>query len=414
MSAIRVLSVAFAAAALLAAAEFERSKWQFIVPVRVPESGRLCVIAFDRPLYSRMREDLGDLRIRKDGEEVPYAIETRSGALEERQCRPETIDKSVTRDGNLQMTLDLATCRQAPRHSRIRIATPRTNFRRKVRVETSDDNHYWVLAREDGYIFDFSEDTRKLSALTVDYPLATRRYVRATIFGWSSPDDVSAVWSINRDERPPERVIIDAVTPQRSEDRTNRSSVLTLDLGQSGLPHDRVRLEAVRSDFHRAVQLDASEDGKIWTVAAQGTIFRVPDEEALALSYPKRYDRYLRLRIFNGDDRPIPVTRVYVEAMKQVMKFLPPTAGDVTLYYGNPDAAPPVYDLAATLSRHGPIPETTPILGEWKLNPEYRAPAPKLKPWSDRHPVVLYGVLGVAVAGMGLLTILFFLQVRDT
>jgi hypothetical protein len=361
-----------------------------------------------------MRQDLGDLRIRKDGEEIPYVIETMSGSLQEHECRPEMIDKSVAPDAGLQITLDLAKCHEARKHSRLRIATPLTNFRQKVRIETSDDNHYWVEAREDGYIFDFTQDDRKLSVLTIDYPVATRRYVRATIFGWSSPGDLTGAWSCYRVEREPERTIIDAITPQRAEDRATRSSVLTLDLGQAGLPHDRVRLDAGQSDFHRAVQLEASEDGKAWFLLTQGALFRVPDEASLALSYPQRHERYLRLRIFNGDNRPVPVTRVFVETPKQVIKFLPPSAGDVALYYGARDAKSPVYDLAAILSRKEPLPETTPIVGEWKINPDYHAPAAPARPWSDRHPVVLYAVLGVAVAGMGMLTILFLIQLRKS
>ncbi len=399
-------------AGLMMADGFDSSRWQFVVPVRVAESGRLCTIPFNRPFYSRMRHDLGDLRILKGEQEIPYVIETMSGSLEERECRPEILNQSVTPDG-IQITLDLAHCGAEPRHSRLRITTPRTNFRQRVRVESSDDNRYWVLAREDGYIFDFTQDDRKLSVLTVDYPVATRRYVRATIFGWTSPGDIAAAWSVYRVERTPERTIIDAISPQRSEDRGTRSSLLTLDLGQTGLPHDRIRLEAGQSSFHRAAQLEASDDGKAWVMAAQGTLFQVPDEQSLALTYTKRYERYLRLRIFNGDNQPVPVMRVYVETPKQVMKFLPPSVGDISIYYGNPGASAPFYDLAAILVRQAPIPETQPIIGEWGTNPAYRAPAAAAKPWSDRHPALLYGVLAVAVICMGLLTVLFFIQVRS-
>ena len=43
--------------------------------MRVLESGRLCVIPLDRSLYARTREDLGDLRLTKDDEEIPFLIE---------------------------------------------------------------------------------------------------------------------------------------------------------------------------------------------------------------------------------------------------------------------------------------------------------------------------------------------------
>jgi len=175
-------------------------------------------------------------------------------------------------------------------------------------------------------------------------------------------------------ERQAERYILDAITPDRTEDAETRSSLLKLDLAQSGLPHDRVRVEVDRSDFHRGVEVEASNDAKSWSLAGRGTIFQVPGEQSLAISYPERHERYLRLRIFNGDNRPVPVLRIYVETLKRLFKFLPPSDGDVVLYFGNPDVRRPMYDLAAILGRQAPIPETTPMVGEWRLNPDYRAP----------------------------------------
>ena len=59
------------------------------------------------------------------------------------------------------------------------------------------------------------------------------------------------------------------------------------------------------------------------------------------------------------------------------------------------------------------MPETTPAMGEWKINPDYRPPADAVKPWSERYPGVLYGVLGVAILAMGVVTVRFLLKVRD-
>jgi hypothetical protein len=410
---MRALNLTLLFASLLQAAGFDNSPWKYLAPVRVLESGRLCVIPFDRTLYSRMRPDLGDLRIVKDNDEIPYVIEAMAGSVEELECRPAVINKAVVPDTGVQITLDLAKCKDEPKHSRLRIVTGETNFRQRVRIETSDDNRFWVIAREDGYIFDFTQGDKKLSALTVDYPVSTGRYVRATIFGWTTTGDITEAWSAYRVERLAERYIVDGITPERTEDQATRTSLLTLDLSQPGLPSDRVRLDVDRSDFHRAMELEASDDAKTWRVVAQGTIFQVANEQSLALSYPERHNRYLRLRIFNGDNRPVPVVRVYVETLKRVMKFLPLSAGDVQLYYGNPDAPAPVYDFAAILSRQAPLPETTPLVGEWKRNPDYRSPTEPVKPWSERHPALLYGVLGVAVVGMGLVTVRFLLKVKD-
>ncbi|HTM51615.1 MAG TPA: DUF3999 family protein [Bryobacteraceae bacterium] len=399
-------------ASLAQGAGFDNKAWKYRTPLRVLEPGRLCVVPFDRTLYARARRDLADIRVVGGTEEVPFIIETLAGSVEQHTCLPAILNKSVIPETGVQITLDLEKCKELRQHSRITFTTPEANFRQRVRIEASDDNRFWLVSREDGYIFDFSQGDRKLSVLSVDYPVSTRRFVRATIFGWTDTSSITGARSYYRVERPAERYILDAITPERTEDAATRSSLLTLDLGQSGLPHDRIRLEADRSDFHRATELEASDDGKIWRMVTRATIFRVREETSLAITYPQRYERYLRLRIFNGDNRPAPVQRVYVETLQRLLEFLPNAPGDFWLYYGNPQARPPVYDLVSILGRQSPMPRTTPVAGEWKINPDYQAPAEAVKPWSERYPGVLYGVLGIAVLAMGVVTVRFMLKVK--
>jgi hypothetical protein len=214
-------------------------------------------------------------------------------------------------------------------------------------------------------------------------------------------------------ERAPERYIVDAQIPAREEDPGSRSSLLTVDLGQSGLPHSLVRVEADNSSFHRGVELEASEDKKTWRMVARGAIFQIGDEKSLGIAYTERRERYLRLRMFNGDNLPVPVERIYVETLKRLVKFQAPSEGDYWMYYGNPTARTPMYDLAAILSRQTPSLETTPMVAEWQLNPEYRPAPGQAKPWSERHPAVLYGALAAAIVVMGLVTVRFLIKVRE-
>jgi hypothetical protein len=406
-----VLAGLLAASVLLAIA-FDTAPWRYRAAVRVLERGRLCVLPIERTLYVRMRQDLADLRIVREGQEIPYVIETVAGALEEHECRPEVMNQSAIPDTGVQVTLDLAKCKGDPKHSRLRLTTAETNFRQRVRIETSDDNRFWNIVREDGYIFDFTQGDRKLSVLTVDYPVSTRRYVRATVFGWTSPGAISGAWSLYRLERPAELYTIDAQNPARAEDAETRSSILSLDLGQSGLPHSQVRLEADNSSFHRAVELEASDDNKSWRMVARSALFQIADEKSLAIPYAERHERYLRIRIFNGDNRAVPVQRVYVETLKRLVKFQPPFDGDFWMYYGNPGARPPMYDLAVILSRQTPSLETTPLVAEWQLNPAYRPPPEPGRPWSERNPALLYGVLATAIVVMGFVTVRFLIKVR--
>jgi hypothetical protein len=61
--------------------------------------------------------------------------------------------------------------------------------------------------------------------------------------------------------------------------------------------------------------------------------------------------------------------------------------------------------------------EVTPVavtLGQQEPNAVYRKPEPPTKPWSDRHPGVLYGVLLAAILVMGFLAVKFLLKVERT
>jgi hypothetical protein len=406
------LIVALAASPLLAA--FDPAPWQYRAEIHVIERGRLAVFALDRGLYSRMRAGLADLRIvrQESGEEIPYVIETREGTFEELTCAPVIQNRSAIAEPAVQFTLDLGGCRGSRRHSRVLLSTPESNFRQRVKIETSDDNRFWAAVRDDAYIFDFTQNDRKLSVLSVDYPVSTRRYVRVTVHGWTNPASISGASTAYRSERPAEYYVIDAVTPGRREDLESRSSVLTLDLGQSGLPHNRIRVEVESTNFHRAVEVEASADARSWTRVTQATIFRVSNEESLAVTFEERHDRYLRLRIFNGDNRPVPVPRVVIETPRQLVKFPAPNGGAYWLYYGNPIARVPVYDLAAILSRQDPPPETSPMVQAWQNNPGYRPPATPSKPWSEQYPAALYIALTAAVIIMGVVTIRFLRKIR--
>jgi Protein of unknown function (DUF3999) len=397
------------------ASALDTARWQYQAPIGVPTGappGSIGVAAaqLTRDIYVRSQPNLGDLRVTRESDEVPYLIETRSGAVEDAEVKPAVLDKSVVPERGLQLTLDLG---HHSRHSRLRIATTETNFRQRVRIETGDNNRSWAVARSDGYIFDFSQGDRHVALLTVDYPTSTKRYVRATIFGWIKTGVVRQVWSAYHHERPAEREVMDTATPERSEDPKTKASILTIDLKQAGVPYDRIRLDSGPSHFYRAAELETSTDGKDWHYAASGTIYRTADESSDGLTFAPRHDRYLRLRISNGDDKPITVRSVVLETTVRLLKFRLGGGGTFRLFTGNPDAKPPAYDFAAVIAREAPQPEVHAVLQVPATNPGYRPPPPPVKPWSERYPQILYGTLVIAILVMGYVTIRFLLKVKS-
>ena len=387
-------------------ADFNPSRWQYRRPLIVEQPYQVHAVVIDRTVYAASLPGLDDLRVARGSEEIPYVLETSAGSLEERELRPEILDRSAGRDG-LQLTLDLA---GAAKHNRLRVTTALKNFRIRVRIETSEDRRRWAIARDDGYIFDFSQGDRNVSVLTVEYPVSTRRYVRATFFGWTRTDAAASAWLTHYQERPAVWQTVATAAPARFEDRN--TTVLTFDLGVSA-PHSRMHGQTGAAAVQRACAILSSDNAKDWEFVSQDVFYRFPDEPAPALNFPERHERYLRLRILNGDDRPLQVGSADFQTLERRARFLPTAAGEYALYYGNPKARAPRYDLAAILARSVPAtaPEATIAAGPEQRNPAYRPPQAPEKPWSERHPEILWVTLAAAVLGMGYVTVRFLLKV---
>jgi hypothetical protein len=289
------------------------------------------------------------------------------------------------------------------RHSRVRLSTPEKNFRNRVRVETGDDNRTWKVARDDGYIFDFSQGAVHAAILSVDYPVSTRRYARVTVEGFSRPDSISGAAAAYVSEDPVRRDRMAECVPGRSEDAKARASVLVFDLGHE-MPHDRMVLETGAGPFYRAVEIESSADGRQWKHVSPAALFRVPGDEPSVLAYREISSRFVRLRIFNGDDAPVAVSRAVFEAPRREVLFRAGAAGRYRIYAGNPSAPAPSYDLPAILARTR-LSERAAEAGKWEENPEYEPPAPPRKPFSERFPGLLPGSLVAAALVMGYLAL---------
>lgn len=398
---MRTTLISLLALAALLRADFNPSQWERLRPLAVREARQVNSVVIDRAVYAASLPSLDDLRIIQDGREVPYTLETSSRSANERDLRPQILDRAVGPEG-LSLTLELPA--GAGRHNRLGVVTALKDFRIPVRIETSEDGRRWATARQDGYLFDFSG----FSSLSLGYPVSTRRYLRATFFGWMRADAVTSARLTYSEERPAIWQTVAAAVPTRSEDGAN--TVLTFDLGAK-VPHSRLLITSNDAAFQRTCQIQTSANGKDWAYAGQGVLYRFEGEAPPALEFPERHNRYLRLRIFNGDNRPVQVSQAEFQALQRRVRFLPETAGEYALYYGNPKAHQPVYDLSAILARRAPAPDVALAPGPEQRNPAYQPPQ---KPWSERRPELLWITLAIAVLAMGYISVRFLLKVVQT
>lgn len=380
--------------------------------MRVTPGAGLSSISATADMY-RGSSRLVDVRIVRDGIEIPYLIRALDGKREEVEIRSEISNRSASDEG-VQATLDTG---GNLRHNRVRLAVNRTNFKQTVRIETSSDGKQWDVARTDGLIFDTPEGDQHTEALTVDYPASTQRFVRVTILGWKNPSDLASIRLTCYGEAAEVRDVLMETAPAFHEEEQTKAAIWTSDTGYEGLPRDSVAIvewasgeQAGAGFFYRTAEVETSRDGMIWTYAGQGEFSRTAINESLAIAFPEHWDRYLRLRIHNGDNPPILLKRLALRACRREFVFATNAPGRYWIYYGNPAAKQPSYDFARVISAAAKPEEAS--LGAQEQNPVYVPPEPPLRPWTDRHPAMLYTILSAAILGLGYGSVKFLLSLR--
>src|ERR1700678_243714 len=111
-------------ALLASAAPLDLSAWKFRKRVPLTPSGEMAVVKVDRETFTGAAFDLADLRVVRDGIEVPYYLETLAteGASVSGPVQP--IDLSIVDGPALQFTVNVG----RTEHNQIRIHTTEQNF----------------------------------------------------------------------------------------------------------------------------------------------------------------------------------------------------------------------------------------------------------------------------------------------
>ena len=197
----------------------------------------------------------------------------------------------------------------------------------------------------------------------------------------------------------------------RSESQLARETWVTLDLGARRLPVQTATVDTPQENFSRTLRIEVSDDKEHWQPAGGGTVFRFRTdryrEERLTVAFPEAFGRYVRLKIENGDDPPLPITGVAVQGRPRYVYF-PFTPGKpYRLFYGNPDARVPHYEYAAVFVKVNRRAAVETRLGEPQRNPRFIATkaTPPVLPWLEQNQWVLYVALGAVVIALGLVAL---------
>jgi hypothetical protein len=263
-----------------------------------------------------------------------------------------------------------------------------------VEVSISENATSWRILRDRAPVYDLRSEGMG-RAIEVTYPDSLSRYVRLRVLDGTrayriAGAAVAAVRTTMADLVPADAAFAaDHSRPRKS------TWLSTTDL--SGDWVSELRVEDTPDAFDRPVSIEASQDGSAWQPVAFGEIYRRTDRGQVRTStsvrMPETQAAHWRVTIDDRNDAPLPGVRPVLYVTPRRVVFRQEPGRQYSLIYGNAKATAPDYEFAR-LTDADAIDAATPArLGAEAVNADYADPAP----WTERHPVVLWAALALAV-----------------
>ena len=385
-------------------ADFALAHWQFFKPVMLPpgvEQGQLVEVALDREVFLESSPGETDLRlVAGQDREVPYHLVTLRKS-EQRTPVSVTIQDLGYVEGEYS-TLVADVGDSGNLHSEVVIDTREHNFRRKVVVETSANGETWAVVRNDGEIYDFtsSDEEFRVHHTSVRYPQSAARYLRVKVLtAGEAPLEIirAKVFLAEEVAARETEYLPTSVTVSRDEFGTTYH---LLDLGRSGVPVSRLSFQSDQQNFYRGAGVEGSDDKDAWEWLGGTHVyaFNTPRfrGDLLEIDLKENRYRYFRLVVDDADNSPLSLSGYTFHSADRLMRFQAEPNTNYALYYGNPVAEVPVYDLGQVV----PYLETEDLpvaaLGAQRANEAFTGldvPVTERLPWLMPAGVVLASVV---------------------
>lgn len=376
------------------------SAWPYYKEIQ--SGGGLTGFVLDREVLDKAHTNQADLRLYDSaGREIPYALRTRREVDSHSLFTSREFNRAVEGTAAL-ISCDLGT--QPQEHNEVTVSTEGNNFRRMAEVEGSPDGAQWFTLASQAILFRFSADGRTVEQNSVSYPVSRYRYIRVRVERDPQVDrtapEITGLGVLRSIRSKGETVSFEGVLEPREPDpfQGRPASVWRIDLG-GRIPLQSLVLGVGQRTFSRPFQLEIVDDPASPEILASGDLTRGEENAAapLQVDFRERFARRLKLTV--TDDRNPPLSLGSATALSAARQVIFQAAnGTVRLYYGNPKAMAPHYDLAARISADASSTWGRLTLGPERENPVYR---PELKPFSERSPWLVYLVLTRACAALG-------------
>ena len=400
-----LLSAALAASVLSTDLPSAWRAWRYSRAIQPGRADALNYIALDREVFSHSENQLADLRIIDDlGHELPFEVRSQITPPPEPVRLAATLRENSFVPGQFtQVVLDLG--EHPGFHNNLRVQTPESDFINWVEVAASDDARLWRIVNARAPISRFRKENLEGNQ-TIRYSENNARYLRLRVQESAQTFVVTGVEVFSspavKAGSPAESGVV--LTAMASPDSNGAPSQTqwTIDLGSAAIPVSRFNFETTQPEFYRAVRLLTSSDQKEWQPVGGGEIHRFvvngKTEESLGVQcYGTWGTRFWRVEVLNANDAPLSAVRLSLVMPLRFVLFHPAPNRAYRLIYGNFRAAAPQYDLARTLHIQANEVMAHLEVGTEEATSNYADP----RPFTERHPNLLWIALGVAVLLLG-------------
>ncbi len=404
-------SLAVMSLILLAAPAPEIRYFHFERPIEVPlqQGGQTCLVV-DPGLFAHAAPQLADLRVYQGSTETPFVVRSDVPVVSTDQSigllNPGRIGNETVFDAEMP----------SGKFSDLQLKLNGHDFLATVTVEGGQTEGSASRTKLGSFtIFDLTR--QRLGRSTVLHlPESDFRYLHFEIAGPIAPDDVLGL-SVTR--VPVSQPKFVAVAESGNVELKGRDSIIEFTV-PAHTPIDRVVFVPGQrpANFSRDVEIsvapvaqprpdDATEPPQ--PVSYPGNILRVHsvqdghriDEEHLSVDAPQvEFDGASKwtMTIENHDDAPIQLVSVRLEMLERRLCFDAAAGAAYTLYYGDSALGAPQYDYASlfALEQNAVVAQ----LGSESANPAWQ-PRPDQRPFTERHPILLWVALVVVIALLG-------------
>ena len=373
--------------------KFDRAIHAMPQPTGQDAGARMQYIVLDAAALTHAKRDLSDLRVYSGNDLLPFSLVAKN-AVGRTAATPLHLLNKGTTGGRTTFLLEMP----AGEFDSLELDLDAHDYIATVAVEgaASFDHGQRGTSLGQHAVFDFSRKGLGANPVVrLDSPIAFA-FLRLTIDGPIKPDQVRSVSARDRREEAARFIDLPLQVHLREE---GKKTVATWEEDEN-LPLERVefRLAGKTGNFARPAELwcegNRAGRGEISVVHLQDKGRKV-DHEELSVMFADRHCKTVRVQVDNGDDPPLKLSAIVPQTTERRIYFQPPAAARLRLLYGDKELAPPVYDFARFF--HEPQADTIQAsLGDEHLNAEFRG-RPDTRPWSERHPIVLWIALGIAV-----------------